>query len=541
MPRLMGFRTVFAFAIMWGWLGSAARAEDPTVVLGIRSINSILDASDLIAESAGTPGLRSQVETNIEQISGGHGEDGIDRERSLGAYWNIDESNPQGLGILVVFIPVLDVDKFETLVRKFVPNLENADGKWTANVQGVPLYGTVADDYFYVTTSSDGLSDLAKPESIVDEDYDIAIDLNIAGIPAHFKETFLAGVEQGARNGATNDPPANQFEARGREIIEKWMMAAVMSVTNEGKKLTFGIDIDGEEGMATIDLDLSGVPNSALAKSFTSYGKLTPAFANLLTDSTPLSLILSIPTTGLTDIDDMVAIMREGAMAEIEKDPKLTDEGDKKAAKDVVNRLMAIFQATVKSGSIHSGLVLEKGDEETIRILGGTKLAKGEDAGKLWDDIIKLAKESPDLAKVKTDAAKHAGARIHSITPDAEEKQKEMFGEGPAHLAIRSDSLWFSIGGGNLDALKGALDQFGKKAEKAPAPISLKIKPATLVTLMEENDEALIERATAIAGEDGDVFVFEIAPAEASGIKLHVGFGLDLFNLAGHQLAGQSQ
>lgn len=537
MTRSMGLKTVFVFAMASAWICAAVQAEQPTVVLGIKSVESILEGIDLIGEVVGEPGLRATMETSIEQFTGGAGEDGVDRDRPLGVYWNIDESNPQGLGTLVVFIPVSSADNFEKLIRKFVPNLETADGQWKANVQGVPLFGTVSEDYFFVTTSSDGLSDLAEPESIVGDDYDIAIELNIAGIPQHLKAAFLSGVEQSAKNSSANaPPPQSDVEEQGRALGEEWTMAAIKSVANDGQKLTFGIDIDTESRMGTVDLALTGVPDSSLAKAFAVYNKLTPAFANVPTESTPLSLVMSIPTTGLKKVDSLFKAIRESAMTEIDKDPKLTDAGDKRAAKDVANRLLTIFEATVKSGSLHSVIVMEEGDGDTIRLIGGTKVAKGDDAGKLWDDILKLSKESPDLAKVKTDVAKHAGARIHSITGDLDEKQEEMFGDNPIHLAIRPDSLWMAMGGGNLDALKNALDQSGKKAAKATPPISLRVMPATLVTFLEEDDEQLIERAKTLAGEDGDILVFEVAPADTNGVKMHFGFGLDLFTLAGDKI-----
>jgi len=236
----------------------------------------------------------------------------------------------------------------------------------------------------------------------------------------------------------------------------------------------------------------------------------------------------------MQQLEDVIDAMREYVNGEIDHDEKLKDDADREAAKDIAKRLFDIGQATVKSGSSHSMLVLEEGDEETVRIIGGTKIAKGDDAGKLFDDIMKLSEKNPEVASVKKDVAKHAGARIHAITPTLNEESTNLFGDSDGHMAVRADSLWFSLGGGNLDALKNALELSGKAPAKSGskpiAPISVKVKPATLVTLMEEDDEQLIERANSLAGEDGDYLNAEIAPI-ASGAKLAIEFGLDLFKL----------
>jgi hypothetical protein len=61
--------------------------------------------------------------------------------------------------------------------------------------------------------------------------------------------------------------------------------------------------------------------------------------------------------------------------------------------------------------------------------------------------------------------------------------------------------------------------------------VSLQLKPATLVTLLEANDEELVQRAEALAGEAVDMLNIEIVPKESNGIELHIEFGVDLIKL----------
>ena len=508
-------------------------AGSPTVVLSLKSVDELLTDADFIGESVGQNGLKAVLESTINGITGGADADGIDRERPFGLYWSMIENDPNNFGTVVAFVPITDEENFQKLISKFAPDLKVEDEKWTLSVQGIPLYAVISDEYCFVSSSLEGLNELSDPEKLANDDYDIAIDVNLSSIPQNVKDLFLMKTEEEGRRSLNDGPkPTSDAEARGQELGFDWMLATLKAVTNDGDRITFGVDFDGESHMASFDLGLTGVSKTPLANAMAVYGKTAPAFASVASESAALSLVMSHPTTGILDkVDELADAIRKSANAEIDKDPKLEDEADRKAAKDVANRLLSIGLATLKSGSLHSIIVLEKGAGGKARIVAGTKVAKGNDASKLWDDILKLSKESPDLAKVKSDAAKHAGARIHSILADADEKQAAMFGTEPLHLAIRADSLWFSLGGGNLEGLKTALDLSGKKGPQFAAPISLRLKPAALVSLLETDNKELIKRAEGLAGEPNDVLIVEIAPSKTGGVKVHLEFGVAIFSL----------
>ena len=532
-----GLRIALTFGVIATMFAIPALAEKPTVVVSFKSVDEILDDADFLGESFGQEGLKALAEQNLEGVTGGAGLAGVDRTRGFGAYWSMASENIADPSNLVVFLPISDQDEFGTLVKKFIPDLKIDENLWSLNLNGQPLFAKFENDYCYVSGSAERLEDLADPDTITNENYDIAVEVNLASIPSEAKSQYLAVVEEGARKSEEDNPePKNEAEARGRELGRDWMLAVIKSITNDGDQLTFGIDVNSETRMGSLDLELTAVSKTDLASAMKAYQKLTPAFAQVVSDAAPLRLVISHPTTGIQgQLNDLFSAMRKTSEAEIEKDERLKDDEDKKAAKDIANRLFSIAEATLKSGALHSVLGLEEGDDHTARIVAGTKVAKGNDAGKLLDDIIKFSKESPELAKVKPDVAKHAGARIHAIEPDKNDKQTALFGPEPAHMAIRADSLWLAIGGGNLEALKNALDVSGKKPATAEAPVSLHVKPAALVLLMEKEDEKLLERAKGLAGESGDILKFEIAPKDELGIKVVIEFGIDLFKLAGEK------
>lgn len=533
MKQFLGFRVLCLTGLVLAMFVAPGLAGPPTIVVGLKSIDELLDDADVVASAVGQQPVRENAEAAVNGITGGSGFAGIDLEKPLGAYWDITIPAPNDIGKIVAFIPISDVEQFKKLIKSHAPDFKDTDGQWTLTVGPTPLFAKISDDYCFVSASAEALANLPDPDKLVNPKYDISVDLNIGAIPKGIKSLFLQSAEEGGRKSlAEGTPPRSEAEALGQQAGFEGALSAIKSLTNDGEHVTFGLDIDSETRLVSIDFGLTSRSNSALAKSLAVYGKTTPAFGAVETEDAALRLVISHPVPLQADkAKQLIDAMRKSTDAEIDKDEDLDEAAEKTAAKDVAKRLFNIMQATVDSGTIHSVLVIDEGDDETVRFVGGLKLAKADDAGKLIDDIVKLSKASPETATLKLDVAKHAGARIHAVTPAADDKRTEKFGDGPMHLAIRADSIWIAMGGGNLESLKTALDQSAKKPSKTEAPVTLHVNPASLVTLLEDDNKALIERAEALAGESADVLNVEIAPTEGNGIKLHIVFGIDLFKL----------
>ena len=531
MKRVVGWWMVSVVVLVTACMATVAQAQQPTVVLTVRGIEPLLNDAEFIGNEVDQEGIKEAAEAQIEAFTGGKGLAGIDQKKPLGAFWNATAGGPPEMPVL--FIPVSDADALKGLLQELTPDFRDAKGDWSMTFNGTPVFGKVSGSYLFLSITPLSAK-LPDPTKFVNSKYDLALDVSIASIPAELKSTFLEAMEASGRQALENGPPpASEAERVGRDLGFEGTLSTVKSVVNDGDKLTLGFDVDAKTRLSAVDFGITGKANSALAKAMTAYGKLQPLFAGIGSDSAPFRLAISYPTTGV--IEQMEAFfkgIRETAEQEIDKDERLSDDNDRAAAKGLAKRLFDLMQGTVKSGSMHSGLVLEAGGEGKIRVIAATKVANGDDAGKLVDDIVKLSKENPELGKIKLDAAKHSGARIHEVTTDQSEDTEKYFGDEPAHLGFRADSLWMSIGGDNLTALKKALDQTAKPATRATAsPISFQVKPAALVLLMEKDDEGLIERAKTIVGKPGDKLILDIAPV-TNGAKLRLEMGIDLLKLA---------
>lgn len=528
MKRRMEWR--FAAAVLvTALMVTIAQAQQPTLVVSIRGIEPLLDDVDFIAAETGQEGGKAGIKELIGTFTGGKGLAGIDQSRPFGVYWNAAAS-----GMPVAFLPVSDADDLKGLLTDLTPDFKEAKGQWSMTVNGTKLFAKVSGTYCFVSNDVASLTKLPDPAKIVNTKYDIAVDASISSLPDELKTIFLSQVEVSGRQAMENAPEPAEAEKVVRDTVFEGMLHCIKSLVNDGDRLTLGVDVDEPTRLAAIDFAVNGKPSTGMARSLTAFGKTQPVFASIGSETAPFRMVISYPTTGIRDeFDTVIQLAQEKANAEIDDSEKIQSDKDRETAKELVARLFGIIKATVKSGSMHSGIVLQPGTDDTAQMIAGMSVSQGDEASRLLDDVLKLSKDNPELGKFKIDADKHAGARIHAVTPDQDDENEKLFGTDEAHLAIRADSIWLSIGGGNLSGLKKTLDQTARPSvSRTPmAPISFRTKPAALVLLMEKEDEGLLERAREVVGKPGDNLNIEVVPV-TNGAKLRIEFGVDLLQLA---------
>jgi hypothetical protein len=526
--RQTGWRSAGLSVLITAVMVSLVHAQQPTIVFSTRGIDALVEDAEFVGAEVGQNDVKEKFENFVEGLPGGKGLAGLDRSKPFGIYWNATAGGPPAAP--VAFLPVSDEDDLIELLKTITPDFKDSNGKWTMTFNGTRLVGQVSGKYLFLSVPGADLSKLPDPLKISNANYDLALEVNVAGVPDQLKQLFLVQLESAVRDGLAEEPdPENEAEQVGREIGIKLVVEPLKAIVKDGDKLTLGLNVDQKGRLAALDFGVTGKSNSALAKTLSAYGQIQPAFAALGSDGAPLRVIFSclLPQDGV-EVTRAFDAIQKVAKKEIEKNDDLNEEAQELAQK-FAGRLIDIARGAVKSGSLHGGVAIEGGREGGVRVISGVRMPNANDAAKLLDDILELAKDEPGADKIKLDVAKHSGARIHQL--DADENVDELLGDEPLHLAFRPDSVWLSAGRDNLTSLKQALDQSGKPARKGVSPIAIQVKPAALVVLLEKNDKDLISRAKKVAGKPGDKLNVEIAPV-ASGIKLRVEVGTDLLQMA---------
>lgn len=332
MKRFVGFRALCLFGMAAAIFVAPGLAAPPTIVVGVKSIDELLDDAELVGSAAGHDGLRATADSAITGVTRGMGLAGVDQEKPLGVYWNMTTPAPNDIGKIVAFVPVSDVEAFQKLIAMFAPDFKDTDGQWSMTVGPMPLFAKMSDDYCFVSPSVEALANLPKPETLVDSKYDVAIDVNLGAIPKEAKAFFLKATEEGGRKSMAEGPqPKTDAEKAGQKIGFDGFLAALTSLTNDGDRITFGVNVDSETRLVSIDLGLTSKSNSDLAKTLTVYGKTTPAFAAVGPQDAPFRMVLSHPVAMTADKSkQLFDAMRKSTESEIDKDEKLKTDAEKK-------------------------------------------------------------------------------------------------------------------------------------------------------------------------------------------------------------------
>jgi len=509
-------------------LVSAVPAQQPTVALTIRGIDPLLDDAEYVGQQMGRGGLKDAAESTLNIFTGGQGLAGIDRSKPLGLYWS---AGPV-MQMPVLYVPVSDAKKLKSLLTEQMSDFADEDGEWSMTLNGMKLHARISNGYMFLSPSPQMLTKPLDPAKLSRGKPDISLEVRIADVPRELRERFLEQAEASGRQSLEQGPePKSEAERVGRDMGFEGALHLMRSLLLDGDLLNLGIDVDQSKGKFAMDLGLTGAPRSKMASAMAAYGQLKPAFAGLGTDAAPVRLLISYPTTSIVNqVDPVLKGVKETISRQIEADPNLKTDAERGGASDFADRLVDIVGATLKSGTMHSGVALESATNERIKIVAATRIARASEAEKLVDEIVKLKHTDKGLEKLKLDLAKAGGTRIHGIENTSIDPA---LGREPAHFCVSKDAVWVTVGGDNLDYLKQSLTKSATTTRTA-APISLMVKPAALIALMEKNNDALVERARRLEGKPGDRLLVEVAPIP-NGAKLQIEFGLDLLKLADNQ------
>ena len=526
------------FAMCWLMLAIFASmapltlAADPAIVVSVKSVEELLDDVTYIGEVIDKPDIGETFNALIGQMTQGKGLIGVDQTRPVGGFLVITE---QGQPMPpVVFIPVKSEKQFTELLGMFFPEISKTkSGLVTLKgpLLSFPVVGKFQDGYFFASQTAPALIDLPAPADFVNAKADIAVELLLSKIPEPLKQAFLQQVAVTAENAV--DRPSEPAEALGYDLGRKLALDSMISTVTDGDRLTLALNIDAEEGKFALDLGVSAVVGTNMAKSLAVYGQEGSKFAELLPADSLMTLTFATPLS--QDIGDalgkLMEVAGEQAQAEIENDANLKTAAEKKVAKDIATELLSVMSATFKAGRIDFAVAVGGESEEDMTVLAFAKIVAGNKVNGIVDRLAaELKKESPKSEGLKFNVATIGTAKIHEATP-SEEKEATNPIKGPVYLGIGDDFLLISGGGESLETAKASAAKLvaGKavgirpksRTAKSRAPISLRMKLSKALALSKNLDADTIAEAQETYKDGGDEIAIEITAGKNS-IQLHL-------------------
>src|SRR5262249_30256566 len=156
----------------------------------------------------------------------------------------------------------------------------------------------------------------------------------------------------------------------------------------------------------------TALANSNLAKQFARAKNLKSDFAGFLNAASAgnLHFTSTLEAQDKEQAQQALAQARENAMKAIDNDANLPGDDGKKAMKEIVGQLFDVGKATIESGKIDGGAVLNL-SAKSLTFAAGAYVADGAGVETALKKLVEVAKNEPDFPGVKFNVETHQGVR----------------------------------------------------------------------------------------------------------------------------------
>jgi len=506
---------------------ATADAADPVVIVSIHSLDELSEDAAWLGQRIGIPFLDSMLDSALTGLANGNELKGLDRSQPLGALLYLNEDGEPSEPL--IFLPVGDEDELNETLALALTKLKEEDGiTHFEGRNGVPVFGVIDGDWYFLSNKADALDDLPDPAEVVVSDADFAIDVDYERFPEALRESLIREIDERAER--DQEAITDENERRGAEFGHQ----IVRRVLLDASRFTLTLEIDAETGVMALDAGLTAREETPTAAMLESYGEIQSTFSGLDTRDTVFSLVFAMPLS--EDVQGfLVDAMTQGFNESVEQNDDLSDEDRQMAV-----QLLEVLTETLLQPAVDAGLVINN-RRGKLQMLSAISVAEGEKLNELFLKAVK--KEQP--AELKLNAAEHNGTSIHAVTVKSTDPQSsKLLGDGPVNFAIAPDRLVMGMGVGAVAGVKQGLDaEIPEDSERAP--VSLRIGVGAAMKLARDDSNGpLIDLALNASGDSPDRIVVELAPHEAGvslrieleeGVLKLIGFGVGLAMQGGNQ------
>jgi hypothetical protein len=479
------------------------RHPRPTLVLRVRSIDTVLNNIKLFARLTGKEEFGDQINELIKQRVGPNGLEGIDTARPVGLYGDPSEALP---GVAAVaMIPIADEKAFLSLLENLNYKAEkNKDGLYVIQPESLPGVSVgirFAHKYAYVTAlnlQAVRRDNLVEPARIFPAKLtaDVSATVRIDRLPKTAKDLALGRMEERlAQEKEKKKPGETEVQHRARGVLLDAFAKQVAEVLENGRELDGRLEIDRGRQELSVRLDLDARPGSALARDIRALGEGKSLFGGL----TPKGAALS----GLAHLVLPEAARKAvGAVLDEAQAEALRKETNPEKRRQI-ERFSKVLLPTLKSGELDLGFSL-RGPHPSGLYTSVTGL-KVQDGEALEQAVRAFTKDLPadKRERIKLDVATAAGVQIHRIDAqkDFDKGLRQAVGDNPVYVAFRADAVFLALGEDGLGAIKEAV----AAGPAASPPLALEVSLAHLARLAKTAAERKAAAETFHKGEAGKI------------------------------------
>jgi len=504
------------FAAMASPIATAADLK-PVAVVSFAGYDALIDDLNFLGKLAGAPQLAQSLEGILAVFTRAQGLAGLNKEEPIGAAVYLPEG---GAPKVIAYVPVTDADKLLDVLQGLIPKVEDlGDGYSRLTLaNGPPLVLKMTAKWAFLSDAKEHLDDLPKdPSSLLEEleeDYDLALQINVRNVPDMYKQLALGGLKDGFEKGMRKKADEDESAYQTRKAIGEAYLNQFTQLVEEVNHITIGFAIDSESRSAYLDAEVTVVPGGKLAKQFKAAMDDAPAskYAGFADEDAVANFHFTAP---VMDDDEKtllsgLEVARKEAAKKIDADDNLSDPKVKQTVQQWATDLFDVLEATVKGRQFNGGAVVF-GDGPFDMVAGGLFV----DAKKLegvFRQAVEMFGKAKDFPEVEFDAAKHAGVTFHTLTvpiegngEDAKNARKVFGDELNIALGFGKSTIMIAAGPDPVETAKEVLDNSKEEDDELP-PAQLQIKLGPIVKLGADSADDNKEAAQMIAKllEDSD-------------------------------------
>lgn len=485
-------------------------APGPTLVVRVRSIDSLLADAKYLMILGGQKEVAEQLEGVILSMIGPKGLDGIDTKRPFGLYGSVGPNGIDSNG--VVLVPIADQKAFLSFLDRLNLNPKELKGqnglyRFTPPNSQVDAYFRFANDYVYVSAHIDvdqaknavETSAVLPPAQIFPAGPIPAAGLSIRidTIPDGIKQLILQQLELKFAEAKEKDEPGeSEAQKKLKQATIDEIARNISLLIKDGGELAFSLDVDRQKDELATEFSLSGVAGSKLAKDIATIGQAESLFASGLGSDSALGLLVRLVLPAEVK-QAMAPVIDEGVAQGLKeiKDDMRRARGEK---------FLEALKPTLKSGDVDTAFTIRgpTANKQYLALLG-IKVQDGPRLESALRDYIK-GERPEEQARYNWGAEKAGNVAIHSLDIRKElAKHQQLLGSEPLYFAFRQDAILAAYGDGGLAALKQALT--AKPAPTTATQFNLALKrfePILSFTQNEQTGKAIQDAFGSGSGND---------------------------------------
>ena len=276
------------------------------------------------------------------------------------------------------------------------------------------------------------------------------------------KKELIGALEKGEKESA------EAFELR--KAFTEHQIAEIERFFVEASRIQSGWNVSAEDKNARLELDLEGLPGTALEQSVLLLGTTPDEFAGVSKTDAVLSL------SGSTTLDPLRhAFMKNTAKLErallkrqVADNAKLTPD-QKTIDDELADLTFDVIDGIVNGGVLNGFLRSWSNADGTLTTVGGGRIADGGRA-KLEKMLEKYAARGPNN-KLESKVDSEGEIEIHRLTvADVQQDFPEIIAkDGAVYVGLDEKSLWLASGDRSLERMKQAIVD-SKSVEPKPGP-----------------------------------------------------------------------